>query len=545
MNLAEYERAKFELAAILRAAHAIQHRENPEVENPFTDLFARLAEDRFNLVVVGRFNRGKTSLMNALLRTGRLPTGIVPLTSVITTVGYGSVERAYIERENWSMAQEISIDKLPEFITQERNPGNELGVAVARVELPAELLRRGFYFVDTPGLGSSIVENTRTTQRFLPQADAFVLVTSYDSPLSVEELRVLGGTARSPVQIFLVVNKQDAVGQADRALVLEHVRDQAARELGANAGRIFSISAKDAVEANIEGDAAKLAASGIPELSDAISRYLLGRKQQDFLIGMCDRIDSSLAAVPDADELRRRIEAVRRRLATTGDAADALAPDAETEEADRFSSCRICARIERSVYDFLCRYQYDVYADERVQAELAALGGLCAYHTWQYEAVASPNGTCAGFAGTVERLAGRLSDLADSRPLFANDVELAMPSGECVVCTVRADAERRSIEELALALSRPVPADRLRFPGLCIEHLGMVVRSLGPGELAADAVRIEAAMLLRLSEDMRRFAIKHEGLRRQLTSAEERTAAWRALSMLAGHADVNGPRRSG
>lgn len=49
----------------------------------------RLAQDRFNLVTVGRFSRGKSSLMNALLETNRLPMGVVPITSVITMVQHG------------------------------------------------------------------------------------------------------------------------------------------------------------------------------------------------------------------------------------------------------------------------------------------------------------------------------------------------------------------------------------------------------------------------------------------------------------------------
>jgi predicted GTPase len=53
------------------------------------ELAARLAEDRFNLLLVGRFSRGKSTLMNALLGSDSLPTGIVPITSVITTVRYG------------------------------------------------------------------------------------------------------------------------------------------------------------------------------------------------------------------------------------------------------------------------------------------------------------------------------------------------------------------------------------------------------------------------------------------------------------------------
>jgi hypothetical protein len=54
---------------------------------------SRLAEDRFTVVVAGRFNRGKSSLMYAVLGMDRLPTGIVPRASVITNVRYGTSER--------------------------------------------------------------------------------------------------------------------------------------------------------------------------------------------------------------------------------------------------------------------------------------------------------------------------------------------------------------------------------------------------------------------------------------------------------------------
>ena len=86
MDLKDYERAKFALADLLRALPWTSAR-----AEPLRAMFARLAEDRFNLVVVGRFSRGKSSLMNALLGQAWLPTGILPLTSVVTAVSYGSV----------------------------------------------------------------------------------------------------------------------------------------------------------------------------------------------------------------------------------------------------------------------------------------------------------------------------------------------------------------------------------------------------------------------------------------------------------------------
>ena len=118
MDMKEYERAKFELADLLRSASLVARAAQPKNLYPLEDLFARLAEDRFNLAVVGQFSRGKTSLMNAMLNTERLPTGIVPLTSVITTVQYGTTECARIEfQENrlpfefpWSLSQTTSLN---------------------------------------------------------------------------------------------------------------------------------------------------------------------------------------------------------------------------------------------------------------------------------------------------------------------------------------------------------------------------------------------------------------------------------------------------
>ena len=45
----------------------------------------------------------------------------------------------------------------------------------------------GFEFVDTPGVGSAIAANTAATLRYLPQADAVVFVTGFDSALTGTE----------------------------------------------------------------------------------------------------------------------------------------------------------------------------------------------------------------------------------------------------------------------------------------------------------------------------------------------------------------------
>src|SRR5271156_994567 len=147
MDLREYDEVKFDLASLLRSEDPLDPRDRQGRHangDLFRDLFSRLAEDRFNLVVVGRFSRGKTSLMNAVLGTDRLPTGIRPLTSVITTVTYGGEEKAVIHYRHLGIPEEIPLAKLPQYITENGNSANHRDIAIAQVQLPAELLRRGF-----------------------------------------------------------------------------------------------------------------------------------------------------------------------------------------------------------------------------------------------------------------------------------------------------------------------------------------------------------------------------------------------------------------
>lgn len=72
---------------------------------------------------------------------------------------------------------------------------------------------------------------------------------------------------------------------------------------------------------------------------------------------------------------------------------------------------------------------------------------------------------------------------------------------------------------------------------------GLFVPVIDPGETTRKLLISEANVLERVSEDTRRYALKHDGVRRFLATAEELTAARRALLSVAGHRNVNGLRR--
>ncbi len=546
MDLREYEQKKFAIAEILRRMSYVVSDDQSDRKERLRGLFARLAEDRFNLVVVGRFSRGKTSLMNAILGTDRLPTGIAPLTSVITTVTYGSVEQAVLKYRNRVLDQVIPIESLPRYITQDGNPGNVQGIQTAEIQLPCETLRRGVYFVDTPGFGSVIVENTLTTESFLPEADAFVLVTSYESPLSDDEMRFFKAGAASGKPIFIVMNKHDLVSAADRRVAVAFVRKEVEQVFGRATPQVFSVSSTEGLQAKRAGDASRLAASGIVELESQILEFLLKEKNREFLLRMCERIQDLLQEFPSSAEAAHLKAQAGGLLGSIGRENGRTSPlgGADTlANLHQIDACEICRHIADKLWDFLCRYQQAIIVSEEEQRRFASRGGFCPFHTWEYESIASPYGTCNGYPTLLDRLSSGLRDAASSTghrgALLARLQRLLPSQDECLLCRVRAEAEEEAIAATAKRLDDDHGKALKSLSAICLPHFAMLVDAVREDEAARGLIEHQAAVLERFSEDMRRYALKHDAVRRYLASREETTVAKRALLAVAGHPRVN------
>ncbi len=285
-----YTHLKLELGAIIRALlHTADRRHDDLSVQDCRRLLARLAEDRFNLAVVGQFSRGKSSLVNALLGSEKLPTGILPLTSVITTVAYGEAERVLLQREGWTLPQEITLDQLPEYVTQPQNPGNEKRIILAEVRLPHELLRLGLHFIDTPGIASAIAANTRTTRRFLPEIDAAILVTSFESPMTAAEIGFLHELREHVRKVFIVVNKLDLAGDEECPVVLESVSRTAREIFPDGQAAVFAVSAESALRGKQTHSVEEVAQSGILALEDSLSTFLRKDKAREVLLRAAGR----------------------------------------------------------------------------------------------------------------------------------------------------------------------------------------------------------------------------------------------------------------
>ena len=144
----------------------------------------------FLAVVVGEFNSGKSTVINALLGERFLADGILPTTNEISVLEYLDPNDAAAATSGGG-----------EAVTRERD-----GLFVRR--LPAELLR-GMSVVDTPGTNVIVERQQRLTEEFVPRADVVLFVLSADRPLTDSELAFLRYIRQWRKKVVFVVNKID------------------------------------------------------------------------------------------------------------------------------------------------------------------------------------------------------------------------------------------------------------------------------------------------------------------------------------------------
>ena len=168
-------------------------REQAEERRRVDELIATL-EDLFTIVIVGEFNSGKSSLINALFGETLRTEGPIPVDDVISVLRY---------------AEKPSQRRLSDFVVEQF--------------YPIEFLRN-ITLVDTPGTNSIIQRHQEVTEDFIPRADLVLFVTSIDRPLSESERRFLEYIREWGKKVVFVLNKIDTKTDAEVEQVVDYLR---------------------------------------------------------------------------------------------------------------------------------------------------------------------------------------------------------------------------------------------------------------------------------------------------------------------------------
>ena len=214
---------------------------NDKVAEQLEDLEDRLvdhlAEERalrdgvglLTVAVVGDFNSGKSTFINALLGTNLCPDGPEPTTASVTHFIYGDKQRFELERDGTRTS--IGKGEYRSMVSHSKAGDREAYVFHVSTNSPVLAYIR---LVDTPGFNAPPPNSndTRVTENAVATADALFVITDArkgnPSKTLLEQLDRLQNTRRneSALPAFLLLNKAELLPPSERAQTISHSEKQ-------------------------------------------------------------------------------------------------------------------------------------------------------------------------------------------------------------------------------------------------------------------------------------------------------------------------------
>ena len=273
-------------------------------------LSERVREGRFYLACLGQFKRGKSTLLNALIGEELLPTGVPPVTSVVTVVRFGT-RRARIRFAD-GVWLDAAIDRIQEYVTEHANPQNAKGVTGVEIFCPSPLLAKGLSLVDTPGIGSVFAANTEETRSFVPHIDAALAVLGGDPPISGAELELIEEVSKQVRHVIFVLNKADRLSDDERRESRAFTETILSQHGAVVQGSLFEVSALERLRGHgPERDWPALVRQ-IQLLADSAGAELVELAAKRGFASLKGRLEAFL--LEERDALLRPIEASEQRL---------------------------------------------------------------------------------------------------------------------------------------------------------------------------------------------------------------------------------------
>jgi small GTP-binding protein len=254
-------------------------------------------DELFLLVIVGEFNSGKSSFINALFGQRTRVEGPIPVDDRVTIMRYG---------------EEPSERAVSAFVVESRAPIDFL---------------RDIAIVDTPGTNSVVRQHQEITEDFVPRADLVLFLTSIDRPLTESERQFLTYIRRWGKKIVVVLNKIDTKEPEEIDQVVDFV-DAKFRELLGFRPTIFPVSARLALASKLGSSPRDWTRSRFEPLEDYVFHTLA--EGERFRLKLLSPLDSARTVT---DALGGEIEARRRLLGE--DAAKIARIEEQLESARR------------------------------------------------------------------------------------------------------------------------------------------------------------------------------------------------------------------
>jgi small GTP-binding protein len=338
-----------ELSAVARDLGAKSLHERIDAQ-----LVRKLVEDRFHLVVVGEFNHGKTTFVNALLGEKALATGVTPTTAAIHHLKYADHPEAAVVYASGAKSA-VDFADVKRFAVG--GDGHPEEVDYLEIGYPAALLKERILLVDTPGVNDLSLQRSDITYSYIPRADAVLFLLDAGQILKESERVFLQDKLlkASRDKIVFVITKWDILSDSERAEALAYAKDKLAKLVADPV--VFPVSAEIA----LSGRAAE---SGLPELLAHLTKFL-AEERGKILLG--NALGEGLSA---STLLQKGIDARRRSIAMKADELDRRIAALEADlagQAQTIEQRRVAIREEIRGIKVGAKKDLDRFVDDMIR----------------------------------------------------------------------------------------------------------------------------------------------------------------------------------
>lgn len=197
------------------------------VENVFQKNLLYALYPRARVSFCGRFNAGKSALINAILQTNVVISRPISSTGVITRIYYNPTE-SYSLVKNVNGKEEIvsfSVDQLKNVTVKDNFNKSENVKDIIRVDigLANDFLKGNIELFDTPGLDDSDCRMSEITMTHLEHSDFIIFVVDALQLRDLNEL-LMKYYKRLGKNVIFIANKMDAIEEKDKQEIKDLAR---------------------------------------------------------------------------------------------------------------------------------------------------------------------------------------------------------------------------------------------------------------------------------------------------------------------------------
>ena len=282
------------------------------------------------LAIVGEFNAGKSTFINALIGADVAPTGVLPTTATLHHLRWAPdpIARIYFPQGHDPPERIVPLGEV-------RTTLQALGATpVRRVELlmPLPFLVR-VEILDTPGFNAPDAEHAVVARGAFEEADAAIWLLDATQAMKASERAVLEEAKRAKLPVQMLVNKADRLSPKDLATVMAAVDEALAATGIPSWAPPLALSAKKALAGKL-GNAEALEQSGWGGVQALLDERIVARSdelKERALRRRAARVVERLAllAATQAERQREADVATAARAHAIGLAAGRIERDAE------------------------------------------------------------------------------------------------------------------------------------------------------------------------------------------------------------------------